>query len=207
MTDLTRRRLITGAAALALPAFAGFVRSAMAETVDIAAARREGKVTLYTSAPIAAAQKVANAFQTKYGITVELFRSGGTQVLRRFMMEQQAGHSGADVLVSSDPAAVLDLAAKGLFVPFKPEGFDKVPAGLNDPDGRFVAQRVSVISIYGRTDLFPLSDMPNLGRPVEPTLQGQARHDQSVVHLAAARRGGDDGQAAWLGVLRAAQPQ
>jgi iron(III) transport system substrate-binding protein len=76
------------------------------------------------------------------------------------MMEQQAGHMGADVLVSSDPAAVLDLAAKGLFVPFKPDGFEKVPAGLNDPDGRFVAQRVSVISIYGRTDLFPLSDMP-----------------------------------------------
>jgi len=62
-------------------------------------------------------------------------------------MEQQAGYAGADVLVSSDPAAVLDLAAKGLFMPFKPEGFDKVPAGLNDPDGRFVAQRVSVISI------------------------------------------------------------
>ena len=35
-----------------------------------------------------------------------------------------------------------------------------MPAGLNDPDGRFVAQRVSVISIYGRTDLIPLSDMP-----------------------------------------------
>jgi len=126
MTELTRRRLITGAAALTLPAFAqpGFIRPAMAETVDVAAAKREGKVTLYTSAPIAAAQKVANAFQAKYGITVELFRSGGTQVLRRFMMEQQAGHAGADVLVSSDPAAVLDLTSKGLFVPFKPDGFD-----------------------------------------------------------------------------------
>jgi len=154
---LTRRRLITGAAALALP---GFVRPAAAETVDVAAAKREGKVTLYTSAPIAAVQKVANAFQQKYGITVELFRSGGTQVLRRFMMEQQAGHAGADVLVSSDPAAVIDLASKGLFVPFKPDGFDQVPAGLNDPEGRYVAQRVSVISIYGRSDLVPLSDMP-----------------------------------------------
>jgi hypothetical protein len=42
MTDLTRRRLITGAAALTLPAFVqpGFVRPAMAETVDIAAAKR-----------------------------------------------------------------------------------------------------------------------------------------------------------------------
>src|SRR5215468_11573995 len=132
MISLTRRCLITGAAALALPTFA---RPAAAEAVDIAAAKREGKVTLYTSAPIAAAQKVANAFQAKYGITVELFRSGGTQVLRRFMMEQQAGHAGADVLVSSDPAAVLDLAAKGLFVPFKPDGFEKVPAVLNEPDG------------------------------------------------------------------------
>src|SRR5262245_59734780 len=130
----SRRSMLAGAAALALPAL---VRPDVAETVDIAAAKREGKVTLYTSAPIAAAQKVANAFQEKYGITVELFRSGGTQVLRRFMMEQQAGHAGADVLVSSDPAAVLDIAAKGMFVPFKPDGFDKVPAGLNDPAGLF----------------------------------------------------------------------
>src|SRR5499433_4486252 len=133
---LTRRHVLAGAAALG---FAASVRPAAAEAVDIAAAKREGKVTLYTSAPIAAAQKVANAFQQKYGITVELFRSGGTQVLRRFMLEQEAGHPGADVLVSSDPAAVLDLAAKGLFVPFKPDGFDQVPAGLNDADGRFVA--------------------------------------------------------------------
>src|SRR5499433_1333074 len=154
---LTRRHVLAGAAALG---FAASVRPAMAETVDVAAAKREGKVTLYTSAPIAAAQKVANAFQQKYGITVELFRSGGTQVLRRFMMEQEAGHGGADVLVSSDPAAVIDLAAKGMLVPFKPEGFDRVPPALNDPEGRYVAQRVSVISIYGRSDLVASSDMP-----------------------------------------------
>src|SRR5215831_15439572 len=103
MIELTRRRLITGAAALALPSFLrpGLVRPSLADTVDIAAAKREGKVTLYTSAPIAAAQKVANAFQDKYGITVELFRSGGTQVLRRFQLELEAKRPGADVLVSS----------------------------------------------------------------------------------------------------------
>jgi len=151
----TRRTVLAGAAALALPAFA---RPAFAQAVDVAAAKREGRVTLYTSAPIAAAQKVANAFQSKYGITVELFRSGGTQVLRRFQMEQQAGHAGCDVLVSSDPAAMIDFARKSLFVPFKPDGFDKVPPSLNDPDGMYVAQRVSLISVYGRTDLIP--DMP-----------------------------------------------
>jgi iron(III) transport system substrate-binding protein len=157
VSGLTRRSVVAGAAALALPPF---TRVAAAETVDIAAAKKEGKVSLYTSAPIAAAQKVANAFEQKYGITVELFRSGGNEVLRRFMMEQQANHPGADVLVSSDPAAMVDFVKKGLFVPFKPDGFDKVPPSLNDPEGRYVAQRVSLIAIYGRTDLIPAADMP-----------------------------------------------
>ena len=141
-----------------MPRFAGTAEAA--DIVDIAAAKKEGNVTLYTSAPIAAAQKVANAFQQKYGIKVELFRSGGTQVLRRFMTEHDAGHSGADVLVSSDPSAVIDLAAKGIFVPFQPDGVDKVPEPFRDPAGHYVAQRVSLIAIYGRTDLIPAADMP-----------------------------------------------
>jgi iron(III) transport system substrate-binding protein len=92
--------MLGGAMALSLPRLVG--PAVAADVVDVAAAKKEGNVTLYTSAPLAAAQKVASAFQQKYGITVELFRSGGTQVLRRFMMEHDAGHAGADVLVSSD---------------------------------------------------------------------------------------------------------
>ena len=155
----TRRSVLAGAAALGLPA--GAITAAVAaDSVDLAAARQEGKVSLYTSAPIAAAQKVATAFEQKFGIKVELFRSGGTEVLRRFMMERDAGHIGADVLVTSDPAAAIDLAAKGMFVPFRPAGIEQVPAGLNDPDGNFVAQRVSLIAIYARTDLIAPADLP-----------------------------------------------
>jgi iron(III) transport system substrate-binding protein len=131
-----------------------------AEAVDIAAAKKEGKVVLYTSAPISAAQQVANAFQQKYGVAVELFRTGGVQVLRRFLMEQQSGHAGADVLVSSDLSAIQDLAAKGSFVSFHPVGIDQIPEPLRDPQGFYVPQRVSVISIYGRTDLVAPADMP-----------------------------------------------
>jgi hypothetical protein len=48
MTELTHRGLITGAATLTLPGFVrpGFVQPAMARTLDIAAARREGKVVM-----------------------------------------------------------------------------------------------------------------------------------------------------------------
>jgi iron(III) transport system substrate-binding protein len=75
-------------------------------------------------------------------------------------MEHNAGHAGADVLVSSDPAAVIDFTARGLLVPFKPDGFDKIPEAFRDPSGHAVAQRVSLISIYGRTDIIPPHDMP-----------------------------------------------
>jgi iron(III) transport system substrate-binding protein len=157
---LTRRTVLGAAAALTLPRVIGTATAATAETVDIAAAKKEGKVALYTSAPLSAAQKVANAFQQKYGINVELFRTGGVQVLRRFLMEQQSGHIGADVLVSSDLAAIKDLASKGTFVSFHPAGIEQIPEPLRDPEGFYVPQRVSVISIYGRTDLVPPAEMP-----------------------------------------------
>jgi iron(III) transport system substrate-binding protein len=158
MNRPTRRSVLAGALALGFPP--GIGRAFASDAIDLAAAKAEGKAVLYTSAPIAAAQKVASAFQDKYGITVELFRSGGSQVLRRFQMERQAGHPSCDVLVSSDPAAMIDLAAKGSFVPFKPDGFDKIPEAFREAAGNYVPQRVSLIAIYGRTDLVPAAEMP-----------------------------------------------
>jgi iron(III) transport system substrate-binding protein len=169
---LTRRSLLAGAAALGLPAMPG--RALAADAVDVEAAKKEGRVVLYTSAPLAAAQKFANGFQEKYGIEVELFRTGGVQVLRRFNMEQQAGHAGADVLVSSDLTAVEDLASKGWFVPFHPDGLEHVPEHLRDPRGLYAPQRVSVISTYGRTDLIPAADMPKTWDALlEPRFKGK----------------------------------
>jgi iron(III) transport system substrate-binding protein len=150
--------VVAGAMALGLPRLVG--SAAAADGIDVAAAKKEGKVVLYTSAPLSAAQKFVNAFQEKYGITVELFRTGGVQVLRRFLMEQEAGHAGADVLVTSDLAAAHDLKAKGMFIPFKPAGLDQVPESIRDADSHFVPQRVSIISIYGRTDMVPPAEMP-----------------------------------------------
>ena len=155
---ITRRAALAGAIAAAAPRLIGPAKAA--DAVDVAAAQKEGKVVLYTSAPLSAAQKIVNAFQQKYNVSVELFRTGGVQVLRRFLMEQDSGHAGADVLVTSDLSAALDLKARGLFAPFRPAGFEQVPESIRDPDSHFVPQRVSIISIYGRTDMVPLSEMP-----------------------------------------------
>jgi len=139
--------VLTGAILLGLaaPAWAG-------DPVDLAAAKKEGKVVWYTSTPISTANKIVKAFETETGIKVELFRSGGSQVIRRFMQEQQAGHLAADVLTTSDPAATAAMARKGTFVAFKPSNFDKVPAGAKDPTGAYVAQRLNLITIFVRQD-------------------------------------------------------
>jgi iron(III) transport system substrate-binding protein len=145
-----------------------------ADPVDVAAAKREGKVVWYTSTPISTANKIVKAFEAETGIKVELFRSGGSQVLRRFMQEQEAGHLAADVLTTSDPAATAAMARKGLFVAFKPSNFDKVPAEAKDPNGAYVAQRLNLITIFVRHDKVAAAAAPKTWSDLlDPKYKGQ----------------------------------
>ncbi len=158
---LSRRCLLSGATLLLAGGLgAGSLGHAWAQPVDMAAAKREGKVVWYCSVPIATAQKVANMFEQKTGIKVELFRSGGSNILRRFQQEAQAGKVFVDVLTHSEPAAARMMTKKGLFVPFKASAFDKVPAAIKDPDGYHVGQRVNVMAMYVRDDKLPKADRP-----------------------------------------------
>lgn len=131
-----------------------------ADVVDMAAAKREGKVSWYTSTPVATAQKLANMFEADSGIHVELFRSGGTAVLSRFMQEYDAKRIAADVLTTSDPAAANAMAKKGMFVAFKPADFDKIPDSAKDPRGDYIAQRLNMMTIFVRDDKVAAADQP-----------------------------------------------
>jgi iron(III) transport system substrate-binding protein len=152
---LKRRELLVAATiiALAAPALAQ-------DATDIAKAKAEGKVVWYTSTPLPQAQKIANAFEKEHGIKVELFRSGGSAVLRRFQQEIDAGRIAADVLTHSDPAAAAMLGRKGVFVAFKPKNFDKVPDAAKDKDGLFVGQRLNLMTNYLRSDKVAEADEP-----------------------------------------------
>ena len=155
METLNRRRLACAAILAACS-----VAPAFADTVDMAAAKKEGAVTWYTSVPVSTAQKIANLFEQKTGIKVELFRSGGSNILRRFQQEASAGKVFCDVLTHSEPAAARAMTKKGMFVPFKPTDFDKVPAAVNDPDGYHVAQRLNVMAWYVRDEKLPAAQRP-----------------------------------------------
>jgi iron(III) transport system substrate-binding protein len=154
----TSIRWIATAVAVAAAVSIGVARAA--DKIDAEAAKKEGKVVWYTSTPVKTAQQLAVQFEKQTGVHVELFRSGGSAILRRFMQENQAGLHAADVMTTSDPAASAKLAKEGLFVPFKPEAFDKVPDVAKDPNGAYVAQRLNMMVIYVRSDKVAKADYP-----------------------------------------------
>jgi iron(III) transport system substrate-binding protein len=154
---INRRTLFLGAAFASAVITSG---AALAQGVDVAAAKKEGKVVWYTSTPVELAQQIAGDFEKETGIKVELFRSGGSAILRRFQQELSAGLVATDVLTHSDPGIADAFAEKGYYVPFKPKGFDQVPAAAKDPNGQWVAQRLNLIAAYYRSDLVPEAEAP-----------------------------------------------
>lgn len=137
-----------------------FAQGFTPDRADRAAAIKEGNVSWYTSTPFPLVQYLADRFTADTGIKVTLLRSGGEAVLRRFLQEYQAGQAGADVITMSDSGAASGLTRRGVFVPFKPEGFDKVVEGAKDKDGHWIAQRVHLIGMPVRTDLMAEKDRP-----------------------------------------------
>ena len=125
MTCRSRTAILAGLA-LAFVACAVPALAQAPDRVDADAARREGNLTWYTSTPFPLVQHLVDKFQQDTGIKIELLRTGGQAVLRRFQQETAAGRPGADVMTMSDAGAANGLARQGLFAPFKPEGFDQV---------------------------------------------------------------------------------
>jgi iron(III) transport system substrate-binding protein len=64
----------------------------------VAAAKKEGSVTFYTSITQQIAQKIITDFESKYGIKVKLWRSGDMNVLQRVISERNAGRPAVDVV-------------------------------------------------------------------------------------------------------------
>ena len=184
MKRINRRTAVLAGTSLAASLLLGGSAHA-ADTVDMEKAKAEGKVVWYTSTPVKTAQELAKQFEAKTGIQVELFRSGGSAIMRRFMQEAQAGRHAADVMTTSDPAASAQLAAKGVFVPFKPADFDKVPDAAKDPNGAWIGQRLNMMVMFVLSGKLDKADYPKTWTDVtDPKYKGKlAMTDPSFTAL------------------------
>src|SRR5215216_4854323 len=114
--------LLTGACAPSAPAPPAAAAKPAGPTVDRtkleADAKAEGKLTWYTSADLPPAQALAKAFETKYGISVEVVRTGSEALFSRYMKEIQSNIHAPDVIHTSDESNFLELKEKDLLAPW-----------------------------------------------------------------------------------------
>ncbi len=114
-TQLTRRRFNAGAAALltapALAPTSSF--AAMDEAALAAAAKKEGRLTIYSNADPAAIERGIKGFAAKYGLSPDVQRLTGAALAQRFTAEYESGVHLADFFISSDPVFPKAAITKG----------------------------------------------------------------------------------------------
>ena len=66
-------------------------------------AKKEGTVSVYTSAPVDDMQILSSAFEKKYGVKVKLWRGSSEDVLQRGVVETRAGRNDADLVETNGP--------------------------------------------------------------------------------------------------------
>ena len=146
---MNRRRMVLKAIAatsLALASRKGWAAQGaptMPSEIDIEKAKAEGHVTLYTSLDTKILDAIIAPFKQKYGISVEYFRGGSADVTSKVLAEADAGHIRADMVDASDLAALLLMKEKGLLLPKKSDAGATIAPELQDPDGTWIADRLT----------------------------------------------------------------
>ncbi len=105
--------LAAGSVAMAFPASA---QDAAAWAKVVEAAKKEGKVVVYTSAIDGAHKEVVKSFTTKYGVQVEVLEARASEVRERIRAEQAAGRAIGDVSLNGSTTTKLQLD-EGVFQP------------------------------------------------------------------------------------------
>ena len=135
-TGLTRRRALGTAAAFGTFAIIGRAQAARpfkpADSL-VEAARKEGKIVLYTATFVEVEQEVINEFRKRFPfIRVEMIRAPGGQLITRVKTEAASGKLAADLVLHSDRG--LMKALDHLFQDYAPpNAADYLPEALVSP--------------------------------------------------------------------------
>ncbi|MGD9846087.1 MAG: extracellular solute-binding protein [Variibacter sp.] len=128
----------------------------------IEAAKKEGKVTWYTSVDLPLAEKVGKAFEAKYpGVTLRVERSGAERNFQRIGQEYASRIYNCDVVNSSDAAHLIIWKREKMLAAYVPEDVARdFPAAHKDPDGMFASWRITLSPIAYNTNLVKAEEAP-----------------------------------------------
>jgi iron(III) transport system substrate-binding protein len=166
-------RLLLGAglaAALALPVAGQVKPGATAAEVAgysgpdrmqklIEGAKKEGELTMYTSAQSDDMGALVSAFEKKYGVKVSVWRSSSENVLQRALSEAQARRATMDIAETNGPEMESMHREKLLQAVKSPHLADLIAPALR-PHGEWVGTRLNVFVQAYNTQLIRKQDLP-----------------------------------------------
>lgn len=128
----------------------------------IAAARKEGKLTWYTSVDLKVAEQTGKAFEGKFpGISVKVERSGAERNFQRLAQEAASKIFRCDAVNTSDAAHMIVWKRQGILAAFVPEDVARhYPDIHRDADGYYASWRVMLSPIVYNTTLVKPEDAP-----------------------------------------------
>jgi iron(III) transport system substrate-binding protein len=137
---------------------AGYVGADRAERL-LAGARREGTLTLYSSAPSEDTGVLIAAFEAKYGVQVRLWRGSSESILTRAVNEGRSGRFEADVIETAGPEMEA-LTREKLPQRFASPALAGLVASALHPDRPWVATRYSIYAAAYNTGAVSAADVP-----------------------------------------------
>jgi ABC-type Fe3+ transport system substrate-binding protein len=149
---------ILGVAAVAASLAAG--RAYAIDAATVAAAKREGEVTWYSTQIInQLVRPVAAAFEKKYpGIRVRYIRANATEIAIKILNESRAGNPQSDVFDGT--STVVPLKREGYVLQWLPEAAKSFPALYRDPEGYWIASHIFINTPGYNTALVPKGGEP-----------------------------------------------
>jgi iron(III) transport system substrate-binding protein len=122
-------------------------------------ARREGELTVYTSAQTDDLGPVVAAYEKKYGIKASIWRAGSEQVLNRALQESRAGRHTVDIVETNGPELEGLSREKILQLVKSPHHADLIAPAIR-PHGEWVGTRLNVFVQAYNTKLVKKEELP-----------------------------------------------
>ncbi len=122
-------------------------------------AKKEGALTIYTSAQSSDLGPVVEAFEKTYGIEVTLWRAGSEAVLNRALQESRAGRFTVDVIETNGPELESLHREQILQAVKSPHHADLIEPAIR-PHGEWVGTRLNVFVQAYNTNLVKKEELP-----------------------------------------------
>ena len=123
-------------------------------------ARQESRVVVYTSLNTKDSYPIAQAFEKKHGIKLEIWRSSSEKVLQRAITEARAGRFTVDAF-ELDGRELEALHREGLLEEFWSPHFKSLPQAAFPKHRQYVADRFNFFTIAYNTRLVKPNEVPS----------------------------------------------